>query len=198
MTAPSLNTVSTATPGAAQAAGAKPGQAAGGAGDPRAGFDALLAALFPNTPPDAQAATAPLFAPAADGKLAAGAKGDEAAGQDADPEAATADADVATDTQGLAACLLATPQPTVEALLTAKAPPGDGRPGLVQAGKGAPGRFALPGRTELAPDAADAGEDAADALPHPTPSLPAAVAKAPESAPPAWARATAPAALAQP
>ena len=204
MTAPSLNTATVAPPGAPSAAAAKPGQATG-VGHARAGFDALVAALFPNVPPDAQPATstgASLFAPLADGQLLVEAKGEAVSDDDAsaDPEADAAETGAAADPQGLAACLLATPRPTTEALLTAKAPTADGRPGVVPVARGAAERFVptLPGKTEPAPEAADAGEDTAGALPDPTASLPTAATRAPEAAPPAWSRTRAPAAPAQP
>src|SRR5690349_1882997 len=117
MTAPTLNIASTAPPGAASTAGAA-GQAAA-AGGQLAGFEALLAALFPAGQPGAAATAASPLAPAKDGKLVVEGKSDDKGEPDADPDAAAVDAD-ATDQQGLAACMLATPLPTAEALLAAK------------------------------------------------------------------------------
>jgi Meckel syndrome type 1 protein len=201
MTAPSLNIAANATSGAASATGAKPGQAAA-AGNPLAGFEALMAAMFPAAQPGAATAptTAAPFAPAADGQLVVEAKTDDAGEQDADADPAAA---AETDAQGLVACMLATPQPTAEALLAAKAPSADGRPGLIPAGKGAAERFVptLPGKAEAAPEAADAAPEAADAaagFADPTGKAPTSAAKPADAAPPAWGRAKPPGAPAQP
>ena len=61
MTAPALNTVSPALPGANSPGQTAPGAAAGQAGNPLAGFEALLATLFPQ--PDLTAACAGSQAP---------------------------------------------------------------------------------------------------------------------------------------
>lgn len=198
MTAPTLNTAALATPGAAPGASSGAGPKAA-AGNPLAGFDALLAALFPATEAVPAVGAAPLAPPAAEGALVLDTRGDHASEADADPDAAATEGDVAdVDAQALAACMLVTTAPAGAAPLAPKsALAADAGRSANVPGPSAHAAAGLPtGKAELAPEAEEAAADATTPAVE-TPVKPGA-AKPADAAPPAWGRGKAPGAPAQP
>jgi len=209
MTATALNTASPIVPGAAGATGpTAPG--AGGkaaqAGNPLAGFEALLAALFPQADPattaavaaqgaggkaGAKVATADPLAPDADKDGKAAGKDDAAAA--GEPADAAATATAGDPNTALAACLTAVPAPVTEAALvkvaadtgSAAATPYVLRAALpVALATGAPAKGELTAEADAAETTAEPQVLAAAAKP----TLPDTAKAETKPAPPAWGR----------
>jgi flagellar hook-length control protein FliK len=217
MSASPLNTAAPALPGAAPTGAAAAGgaNAAGQAGNPLAGFDALLAALFPQADIAGVAAardgkagagdslTAGDPAAVTDGK-AGGKPGEKDDAVDGDDTALLADASVliADPDTGLAACQGATTPRLIDALqITAKNPAAAehgprAKPLVPVLGRGE--AQPPPGKSGLAPDAAPEGGDLTDPLLAASQPETIELAKADKPAPPAWGRDKAPGAPATP